>query len=233
MWPSASFARGSGRTRRRRSAAARASRSRTSIPRWRGAGPCGRRARARASPDRRDGGRSIAPSASARSQNGPSDGWSRYCPLVWPLIMRAANFSSLHAAFELVGGGFGVLHRQVGEAGVAIRALLDFACEEIVGGFARLADGGGGVALGLHAGAGEDEHRARDAGAIHRLRAAARRSRSAARAPASRMPDRRRRRSASSSPRSPGTGSALPARSSKPFIPRAFPACVSLRPLVP
>ena len=76
----------------------------------------------------------MAPSASARSQNGASDGWSRYCPLVWPLIMQPRELELAHAALELVGGGLGILHRQVAEAGIAVRPLLDFAGEEVVAG---------------------------------------------------------------------------------------------------
>jgi hypothetical protein len=72
----------------------------------------------------------------------------------------------LHAALELVGRGFGILHRQVAEAGIAIRPLLDLAGEEIIAGACDL-DRGGGVALGLHAGPGDREHRARNAGAVH------------------------------------------------------------------
>ena len=80
----------------------------------------------------------------------------------------ARELQLAHAAFELVGRGLGVLHRQMAEAGIAVGPLLHFAGEEVVAG-ARAAHGGGGVALGLHAGAGDRQHGALDAGAIHRF----------------------------------------------------------------
>ncbi len=80
----------------------------------------------------------------------------------------ARELQFAHAAFELVGRAFGILHRQVAETGIALRPLLNFAGEEVVAG-ARDPHGGGGVTLGLHAGPGEREHRALDAGAVHGL----------------------------------------------------------------
>ena len=49
----------------------------------------------------------------------------------------AAEFQLPDAALELVGGGLGVLHRQMREAGIAVRPLLDFLGQEIVGRLAR------------------------------------------------------------------------------------------------
>ena len=78
----------------------------------------------------------------------------------------AAELEIAHAALELVGGGFGILHRQMREAGITVRALLDFLGEEIVRG-ARVANGGRGIALDLHARPGDRQHRAGDAGLVH------------------------------------------------------------------
>ena len=82
----------------------------------------------------------------------------------------AAEFQLAHAALELVGGAARVLHRQMRKAGIAVRPLLDFAREKVVG-LPRDARRGGDVALDLHAGAGDGQHRARDAGLVHRLQA--------------------------------------------------------------
>ncbi len=82
----------------------------------------------------------------------------------------AAKFQLAHAALELVGGAPRVLHRQVRKAGIAVRAFADFAREKIVG-VTRDAGGRGDVALDLDAGAGDGQHRARDAGLVHRLQA--------------------------------------------------------------
>ena len=78
----------------------------------------------------------------------------------------AAELELAHAALELVGGGLGILHGQMRKAGIAVRTLLHFLGEEIVRG-ARVAHGGRGVALDLHAGSGDRQHRARDAGLVH------------------------------------------------------------------
>ena len=44
----------------------------------------------------------------------------------------ATKLEFSHAAFEFVGGRQGVLHRQVGKAGIAVGPLLDFAGEKVV-----------------------------------------------------------------------------------------------------
>ena len=80
---------------------------------------------------------------------------------------RAAELQLLDAALELVGRGLGVLHRQMREAGIAVRPLLDFLGQKIVARFGG-ADRRGDVALGLHAGTGERQHRAGDPGLVHR-----------------------------------------------------------------
>src|SRR3989442_6656953 len=55
----------------------------------------------------------------------------------------------------------------MGEAGIAVRPLVDFARQEIVR-LARPATRSLGVAFGLHARSGHGEHSAFDAGFIHR-----------------------------------------------------------------
>ena len=52
------------------------------------------------------------------------------------------------------------------EAGITIGPLLNLARQEVVA-VARLADGGGGAGLDLHARAGERQHCALDAGLVH------------------------------------------------------------------
>ena len=66
----------------------------------------------------------------------------------------AAEFEVVHAALQLVRGGERILHREVREAGILIGPLLNLARQEIIA-LARLADGGRGIALDLHAGAGQ------------------------------------------------------------------------------
>ena len=78
----------------------------------------------------------------------------------------AAEFQVAHGAFELVRGSDGILHGKMGEPGITVRALPNFARQEIVG-LAGIANGGGGVALGLHARPRQAENGARDAGAVH------------------------------------------------------------------
>ena len=80
----------------------------------------------------------------------------------------AAEFQLSHAAFQLVGRGFGILHGQMPKAGIAVRPLGDFARQKIIG-FGGPAPRDRGVALVLHARSGDGEHRAGNAGAIHRL----------------------------------------------------------------
>jgi len=79
----------------------------------------------------------------------------------------AAEFQLAHAAFEFVRRGLGVLHRQMREAGITIGPFLDLPRQEIIGHMC-IADGGRAVALGLYAGPGDGEYRARDAGGVHR-----------------------------------------------------------------
>ena len=80
----------------------------------------------------------------------------------------AAKFQLAHAAFELIGGAARVLHPQMREAGIAVWAFLDFACQKIIG---RAGDARGGcdIALDLDAGAGDGQHGARNAGLVHGL----------------------------------------------------------------
>ena len=78
----------------------------------------------------------------------------------------AAELQLAHTALEFIGGGFGVLHGEMGETGIAVGALLHFVGEEIVRG-ARLAHCRRGVALDLNAGSGDRQHDARDAGLVH------------------------------------------------------------------
>src|SRR2546423_564777 len=75
-----------------------------------------------------------------RSQNGWSAGSSRYCPLVWPLIMAPTKPRS--------------------------RMRRDRARQKIVG-LGRAARRHCGIALDLHARPREPQHRGLDAGAIH------------------------------------------------------------------
>ena len=80
----------------------------------------------------------------------------------------AAKLQVADAAFEFLGCGFDILHGKVGEAGIAVRALAHFRGEEIVR-CPRGTNGGRGVALDLHAGPGDRQHGARDAGLVHHL----------------------------------------------------------------
>ena len=82
----------------------------------------------------------------------------------------AAEFQLAHAALELVGGTARILHRQMSEAGIAVRAFLNFAREKIVR-LPRDARCGCDVALDLNARAGDGQHGARDDGLVHRLQA--------------------------------------------------------------
>ena len=88
--------------------------------------------------------------------------------MVWPLIMAPQNFEIAHAALQLVGSAARILHRQMRETGIAIGPLLHLTRQEIVG-FTSTADRRGDVALALHAGPGDRQHRARDPGLIHGL----------------------------------------------------------------
>ena len=78
----------------------------------------------------------------------------------------AAEFQLALATLELIRGGSRVLHGKVREAVVAVRPLLDFACQEVVG-VARLAARNLGVRLDLDARTGQGQDRTRDARAIH------------------------------------------------------------------
>src|SRR6266567_8642178 len=60
----------------------------------------------------------------------------------------AAALQLAHGALQLVRGGNSVLHGQMREARIAIGPLLHFTREKVVGG-TRVANGRGGVALGL------------------------------------------------------------------------------------
>src|SRR6185312_615740 len=82
----------------------------------------------------------------------------------------AAELELAHAALELGGGGPGVLHGQMREAGIALRPFLHFLGQKII----RRARGPhrrGGAALGLHARSGHRQDRARDAGFVHHRQA--------------------------------------------------------------
>jgi hypothetical protein len=78
----------------------------------------------------------------------------------------AAEFQLPDAALQFIGSGLGVLHRQMREAGIAVRPLLDFLGQEVVTGLG-VADRRRGVTLGLYAGAGQAQHGAFDAGLVH------------------------------------------------------------------
>src|SRR5258708_33005413 len=82
-----------------------------------------------------------ASSACARSQNGSSEGWFQVFPVGMAIDHCAAEFELAHRAFEFVRGGNGVLHGQMCEAGVALRALCNLTRQKIVG-RARLVTGG-------------------------------------------------------------------------------------------
>src|SRR6266700_4691143 len=79
----------------------------------------------------------------------------------------AAALQLAHGALQLVRGGNSVLHGQMREARIAIGPLLHFTREKVVGG-TRVANGRGGVALGLHARPRQCENRAGNAGPVHR-----------------------------------------------------------------
>src|SRR5262249_4699236 len=78
----------------------------------------------------------------------------------------AAEVQFAHATLELVRGGNRVLHGEMGKSGIAVRPLADLVCQKVVGG-ARIADGGGGVVLGLDARTRKPKNRDRNAGAVH------------------------------------------------------------------
>jgi hypothetical protein len=65
-----------------------------------------------------------------------------------------------NTSFEFVGGGLWILHRKMREAGISIGAFLDLFCEKLVGVF-RLGDCNGNIALDLHAGPRQRQHRSR------------------------------------------------------------------------
>ena len=119
------------------------------------------------------------------------------------------------ATLELVGRRLGVLQGEMGEAGIAVRALGDLAGEEVVR-LLRPADRGRGIALDLHPGAGDARARRARCRRGPSPRAACRRNRRAATPPACRGRARYRRPWSSSSPRSPATGNVLRERSSRP-----------------
>jgi hypothetical protein len=66
------------------------------------------------------------------------------------------------------GGGLRVLQRDLREAVIAVRPLLDFRGEEVVR-LGGLVGGARGVGLDLHAGAGDREHGFDDARRVHLL----------------------------------------------------------------
>src|SRR5580704_2910946 len=82
----------------------------------------------------------------------------------------AAELQLTHAAFQLIGGAFCVLHRQMSESGITVGPLRDFACEKVIG-LARSARGRSRVALGLYARAGDRQDGARDTGFVHAFEA--------------------------------------------------------------
>ena len=85
-----------------------------------------------------------------------------------PVDHGAAKLQVADATFEFVGSGFGILHGKMSEAGIAVRALLHFLGQEIVGG-TRGTNGGRGITLRLHAGSGDCQDRTRDPGLVHHL----------------------------------------------------------------
>src|SRR5262249_19642727 len=80
---------------------------------------------------------------------------------------RTGEFELAYAAFEFVGGGVRILHGKVGKSGIAVGSVLNLARQKIVG-CARAANGERGIALRLHAGTRQPNHRAANAGLIHR-----------------------------------------------------------------
>jgi hypothetical protein len=80
----------------------------------------------------------------------------------------AAEFQVADAAFHFVGSGARVLHGQMPKAGIAIGSLGDLAGQKIVG-LGGAPPRRRGIALDLHAGPGDRQHRARDAAAVHGL----------------------------------------------------------------
>ena len=87
-------------------------------------------------------------------------------PVRMAIDHRAGEPQLAHAALELVGGGFGVLHGKMGKAGIAVGAFADRACEEIIR-LARLAARGCSILFRLNSRPGQSEHGAGDAGLVH------------------------------------------------------------------
>ena len=81
---------------------------------------------------------------------------------------RALEPEILDGALQFVGRGADILHRQMGEAGIAMRPLLYLARQQVVGA-ARQPDRALGIGLGLHAGGGDRKHGDIDAGLVHGL----------------------------------------------------------------
>src|SRR5580693_7242411 len=82
----------------------------------------------------------------------------------------AAELQITHAAFQFIRGAFRILHRQMREAGIAVGPFGDRLGEKVIR-LTRLPRGRGRITLGLHAGPGDRQHRARDAGVIHAFQA--------------------------------------------------------------
>jgi len=83
---------------------------------------------------------------------------------------HAAELEIAHAALEFIGGALRILYRDVGKARVALRPLVDFFSEKIVG-LTRLPRRRGRIPLGLNPRARDRKNRFRDAGLVHRLQA--------------------------------------------------------------
>src|SRR5215472_17115703 len=72
---------------------------------------------------------------------------------------RTAEFELTHATLELGGGGARILHRQMGKSGIAIGPAINLPRQKIVS-RARAANGERSIALCLHAGTRQPNHRA-------------------------------------------------------------------------
>ena len=81
-----------------------------------------------------------------------------------------AELEITHGALEFVGSGFRILYRNVSEARIAVRPLVDLFGEEIVG-LARQPRRDRGIAHRLHAGPGDRQHGLFDTGLIHGFQA--------------------------------------------------------------
>src|SRR5262249_17449442 len=84
-----------------------------------------------------------------------------------PIDHRTGEFEPTHATLELGGGGTRILHGERGKSRIAIGPALDLPRQKIVG-RTRAANGERSIAFRLHAGTRQPNHRAGNAGFIHR-----------------------------------------------------------------